>query len=60
MPLPAGYPLRFIKTGKGVIAGHSDIFSKNVRRLVSRLITDQLVGNHWNDSTDSRLIDACG
>ncbi len=59
-PLPLGYPLRFIKTGKSVISGHSDIFSTNVRRLVFRLITDQLVGEHWNAQPDSWPIDACG
>ncbi len=59
-PIPDGYPLRFIKTDKAVITGHSDIFEDNVRRLVSRLIVDQLELSHWTSVKPSWLIDACG
>ncbi len=60
MPIPQGYPLRFIKTDRAVIAGHSDIFATNVRRLVSRLITDQLEGQTWDGGEESGVITACG
>ena len=39
-PLPANYPLYFIKTDKSVMTGHNDIFNQQVRSFVFTVIDD--------------------
>ncbi|MEW8125861.1 MAG: hypothetical protein AB2749_11725, partial [Candidatus Thiodiazotropha endolucinida] len=39
-PLPADYPLRFIKTDKTVMAGHNDIFNPRILTFIYTLIDD--------------------
>ena len=39
-PLPADYPLYFVKTDKSVMADHNDIFNQQVRSFVFTVIDD--------------------
>jgi hypothetical protein len=39
-PLPANYPLYFIKTDKSVMTDHNDIFNQKVRSFVFTVIDD--------------------
>lgn len=50
--LPPQYPLRFIKTDKSIIRGHSDIFGDKVSGLLRGLIESRLISKPWEDSKD--------
>ena len=50
--LPAQYPLRFIKTDKSIIRGHSDIFGDKVSGLLRGLIESRLINKEWENTKD--------
>lgn len=56
-PLPAHYPLYFIKTDKSVMTEHNDIFNPQVRSFVFTVIDDVVRRALREGGTEDRVVD---